>query len=132
MESFSDLLFHDHKRNVSKPSILQDDPIVDVTNLTNPQTFCIKMTMKRGSPTHYYSIVDCNETAHHLCRKMPVDCLNLKRRKRSTKASLDRVFVPAEKLIYEEAVNQIQKSYSENFKKMNLQKSYPNLFQILW
>ena len=111
MESFSALFFNGTGESI--PGILQD-PIVDVTNL-NPEKYCIKMTMKSGSPTHYYTIVDCNETAHHLCRKMPVDCLNLNsRRKRSTKASLDRVFVPAEKLIYEKAVTKIQKSYLKN------------------
>ena len=137
MESFSNIIYHGSIVNgtyVSRPSIVQDDPIVDVSNLTNPQKYCIKMTMKKGTPTHYYTLVDCNETAYHLCRKTPVDCLNLNsRHKRSTtKASLDRVFVPAVKQIYDEAIKKIRQSYSENFKKMDLQKSYPNLFQILW
>ena len=85
MESFtSNLIYHGVKVNgtyVSRPSIIQDDPIVDVSNLTNPQKYCIKMVMKRGTPTHYYTIVDCNEMAYHLCRKTPADyCLNLNSR----------------------------------------------------
>ena len=85
MESFtSNLIYHGVKVNgtyVSRPSIIQDDPIVDVSNLTNPQKYCIKMAVKKGTPTHYYTIVDCNEMAYHLCRKTPADyCLNLNSR----------------------------------------------------
>ena len=58
------------------------------------------------------------------------------RRKRSdtepVEASLDKVFDPAKKLKYENIAKAAKVANEENFKKMNLEKSYKSLFEILW
>ena len=103
------------------------------------------------SSTYYFTyqsdFVECdgNETAYFLCRKVPNDCSEFKndssttsgtpsRKKRQTfyEASLDKVFVSSEKVKYEQIAKRSQQSATENFKKMNLEKSYKSLFEILW
>ena len=97
-------------------------------------------------------LVDCegkdNHEAYFLCWKKPVDCSALdgytndnetdvgRRRKRSDtereEASLDKVFNPATKLKYENIAKDAKIAYEQDFKKMNLEKSYKSLFEILW
>ena len=61
-----------------------------------------------------------------------------KRRKRnanenmSIQYSLDRIFVKDEKQKFELLVKQQKDAYTANFLKMDLVKSYPNLFELLW
>ena len=52
--------------------------------------------------------------------------------KDSVKYSLDRVFVQEEKIKHNLLVKQIKANYTSNFMKMDLYKSYPNLFELLW
>ena len=67
----------------------------------------------------------------------------LARRKRTTtdggdekdtaiKYSLDKVFEKEEKTKFELLVKQIKANFTTNFQKMDLVKSYPNLFELLW
>ena len=51
---------------------------------------------------------------------------------KSIKYSLDKVFVKDEKQKYELLVKQLRHTYTANFLKMDLIKSYPNLFELLW
>ena len=48
------------------------------------------------------------------------------------KYSLDKVFEKEEKTKFELLVKQIKANYTANFQKMDLVKSYPNLFELLW
>ena len=91
-------------------------------------------------------VVDCdgNHEAYFICWKKPMDCSAIDgsapgaagRRKRSdtepVEASLDKVFDPAKKLKYENIAKAAKVANEENFKKMNLEKSYKSLFEILW
>ena len=54
--------------------------------------------------------------------------------KRSTQevGSLDRVFVLEKKIKYEAEVQAFRQSFKETFKKIDLVKSFPSLFEILW
>ena len=96
-----------------------------------------------------YTIVDCNtdSEAYYLCRKSPLDCSGINgtatgsgsgyRRKRSAgetekEPSLDKVFNLPKKKKYDDIAFKSQETYKENFKKMNLEKSYESLFEILW
>ena len=61
-----------------------------------------------------------------------------RRKRRSTtgdtliKYSLDKVFVQDEKLKYDLLVKKLKDNFTANFVKMDLIKSYPNLFELLW
>ena len=46
--------------------------------------------------------------------------------------SLDRVFVPWKKAIYEARKQLLRASVKSNFNKLDLITSYPHLFEILW
>ena len=46
--------------------------------------------------------------------------------------SLDRVFVPSKKAIYEARKQMLRNANKFNFKNMDLVKSFPYLFEILW
>ena len=48
------------------------------------------------------------------------------------KYSLDKVFEKEEKTKFELLVKQIKANFTTNFQKMDLVKSYPNLFELLW
>ena len=58
------------------------------------------------------------------------------RKKRNVPAvptpTLDSAFVNSKKIIAEETAKKSRTSYNQNFKSMNLQKSYKSLFEILW
>ena len=62
----------------------------------------------------------------------------LRRKKRQLHAAasptptLDSVFVQAKKILAEESALKSRASYNQNFRSMNLQKSYKSLFEILW
>ena len=58
-----------------------------------------------------------------------------KRRKRNTiedTFSLDRIFIKDEKQKFELLAKQLKDTYTDNFLKMDVVKSYPNLFELLW
>ena len=46
--------------------------------------------------------------------------------------SLDRVFVPSKKAIYEARKQMLRSANKFNFKNMDLVKSFPYLFEVLW
>ena len=46
--------------------------------------------------------------------------------------SLDRVFVPSKKAIYETRKQKLRNANKYNFRNMDLVKSFPYLFEILW
>ena len=129
---------------------------VDFDSLDPSKDYCITMALNvtdTASWTEYKfipKVVDCegkdNHEAYFLCWKKPVDCSALdgytnetdvgRRRKRSDtepeEASLDKVFNPATKLKYENIAKDAKIAYEQDFKKMNLEKSYKSLFEILW
>ena len=117
------------------------------TQATNPDYFMIDTN----------SIVDCDEgNSTFLCWKKPIQCSHdvvNKRRKRNADSfienekvvvnddeiilpeeepSLDRVFVPLKRAIYEAKKQMIRATNKYNFRNMDLKKSYPYLFEILW
>ena len=47
-------------------------------------------------------------------------------------ASLDRVFVPSKKAIYEARKQYLRAINKFNFKNLDLKKSFPHLFELLW
>ena len=49
-----------------------------------------------------------------------------------TEKSLDKVFVEAKKIRHMCQVKQAKKKQIESFKKIDLVKSYPNFFEVLW
>ena len=46
--------------------------------------------------------------------------------------SLDRVFVPSKKAIYEAWKQYLRATTKFNFKNLDLKESFPHLFEILW
>ena len=48
------------------------------------------------------------------------------------KYSLDKVFEKEEKTKFELLVKEIKANFTKNFQKMDLVKSYPYLFELLW
>ena len=46
--------------------------------------------------------------------------------------SLDRVFVPSKKAIYEARKQLLRATNKFNFKNLDLKRSFPYLFEILW
>ena len=131
---------------------------VDFNILDPHKDYCITffLAMSTNESWNDYKffpkVVDCdgkdNHEAYFLCQKKPVDCSAIdgygndtennagRRRKRSdtepVEASLDKVFDPAKKLKYENIAKDAKVAYEEDFKKMNLEKSYKSLFEILW
>ena len=112
-------------------------------------SFCPRFKINATYPSYYeVDFVKCDgeAQAHFLCRKVPNDCSELSsgtgggtqaagRKKRQAaleEASLDKVFVKEKKQKYDKIAKRSQQSASENFKKMNLEKSYKSLFEILW
>ena len=111
-------------------------------------SFCPRFRIN-STYTFYFEVdfVKCDgeDQAYFLCRKVPNDCSELggtgggtqaagrkKRQVAEEEASLDKVFVKEQKQKYEKIAKRSQQSASENFKKMNLEKSYKSLFEILW
>ena len=128
-------------------SYIESSEYVNISMLNS--SYCTRFSLNMTSYyfAYYADFVKCdgNETAYFLCRKVPHDCSEFKngssatpgtgmRKKRQiyNEASLDKVFVPSEKLKYEQIAKRSQQSATENFKKMNLEKSYKSLFEILW
>ena len=93
-----------------------------------------------------YGLVDCDgdHEAYRLCIREPKDCSSGspsnvgKRKKRELnqqkEPSLDWIFKDERKskLKLKNEAQKAERIYKENFKKMDLQKSYPALFEILW
>ena len=119
---------------------------VNMTGIDN--TYCPRFRIN-STYTFYFEVdfvkCDGDDQAHFLCRKVPNDCSELSgtgggtqaagRKKRQAaleEASLDKVFVKEKKQKYDKIAKRSQQSASENFKKMNLEKSYKSLFEILW
>ena len=121
-----------------------------------------KRTQQTAAQPDYFeidtkSIVDCDKgNSTFLCWKKPNQCSHdvvNKRRKRNADSfienekvvvnddeiilpeeepSLDRVFVPLKRAIYEAKKQMIRATNKYNFRNMDLKKSYPYLFEILW
>ena len=97
-----------------------------------------------------YTLVDCETSpieAERICFRFPNSCSNetltgptgptgpagrKKRQAQEEEGSLDIVFLPSKQVERENIAKQARASYATNFRKMNLQKSYPSLFEILW
>ena len=120
-----------------------------------------KKTQQTGAQPEYFkidtnSIMDCEEAnSTFLCWKEQNQCSHEfvnKRRKRNANSfieneevvnenqmilpeeepTLDRVFVPSKRAIYEAKKQMIRATNKYNFRNMDLKKSYPYLFEILW
>ena len=73
-------------------------------------------------------------------RKREADIFGVENKKKKTKnkkteefePSLDRVFVPSKKAIYEARKQYLRAINKFNFKNLDLKKSFPHLFEILW
>ena len=105
----------------------------------NPNTnYCAMAWLNSivGGNEYSYKLVDCDgdQEAYSLCIKEP----QTKRRKRETEelpeASLDAFFKNKDqsKLKLEDNASEAKAKYKANFMKMNLEKSYAALFEILW
>jgi hypothetical protein len=115
---------------------------LNVTGLdTKNKQYCIKAKASNNEVHYNYTVVDCddNNPAFYLCYREPVNCsaddgLPAARRKRALvgDATLDAVFVHSKKMENNVLAERARSTYSENFKKMNLQKSFGSLFEILW
>ena len=73
-------------------------------------------------------------------RKRQADSFDVENKKTKTKnkkteefePSLDKVFVPSKKAIYEARKQYLRATNKFNFKNLDLKKSFPHLFEILW
>ena len=96
-------------------------------------------------PQFSYDLVDCDgpAEAYRLCIREPKDCSagkpyngigNRKKREAANVASLDWIFKDQKtaKSNLKIEANKAKGTYKESFKKMDLKKSYPALFEILW
>ncbi len=90
-----------------------------------------------------YFLVDCDDVsqmASTLCVKYPVNCSEVANgnytgglTKRAIKESnLDDVFVKTKRIKRENEAQKARAAFAANFRKMDLKKSYPSLFEILW
>jgi hypothetical protein len=105
--------------------------------------YCINggINLDESTPLRY-KVVECDDInpAYYLCYQTPVNCSELepavqgvrKKRQSYEDASLDAVFVHSKKVQMDLIAKRARATYSENFKKMNLQKSFGSLFEILW
>ena len=99
------------------------------------------------TPQFSYDLVDCDgpDEAYRLCIREPRDCSAVKpydgisnKKKREANqdkvASLDWIFKDQKrsKSSLKMEANKAKGTYRESFKKMDLEKSYPALFEILW
>ena len=144
-------MYSDDGSELGPPGIFKfEDTGVNFTNLDPKTDYCIAMAYDSYLYYYNYTIVECNtdDEAYYLCRKSPLDCSTLTgsgsgtgsgaaRRKRlagetEKEPSLDKVFNLPKKKKYDDIAIKSQETYKENFKKMNLEKSYENLFEILW
>ena len=119
---------------------------VNITELDPDKTYCaIAWLTEASGPDFFYDLVDCDGSteAYRICFRQPVNCSasdetrtgGRKRRETDqTEASLDSIFrnKKTSGLKLESSANQAKAAYKESFKKMNLDKSYPSLFEILW
>ena len=83
----------------------------------------------------YFSHInkDCfQESEHHSYLILSFYCSAIDKRSTQEDASLDRVFVLEKKIKYEAEVQAFRQSFKETFKKIDLAKSFPSLFEILW
>ena len=64
-------------------------------------------------------------------RSIP-DTVGKEQKDSSITYSLDKIFKKEEKTKFELLIKQIKANYTANFLKMDLIKSYPNLFELLW
>ena len=73
-------------------------------------------------------------------RKREADSFEVENKKTKTKnkktkefeLSLDKVFVPSKKAIFEARKQYLRATNKFNFKNLDLKKSFPHLFEILW
>ena len=119
---------------------------VNITELDPDKTYCaIAWLTEASGPGFFYDLVDCDGSteAYRICFRQPVNCSasdqtqtngRRKRQNDQTEASLDNIFKNKKTsgLKLESNANQAKAAYKESFKKMNLDKSYPSLFEILW
>ena len=119
---------------------------VNITALDPAKTYCAIAWLTEASGSDYfYDLVDCDGSteAYRICFRQPVNCsasdqtqTNGRKRRETdqTEASLDNIFKNKKSsgLKLESSANQAKAAYKEDFKKMNLDKSYPSLFEILW
>ena len=119
---------------------------VNISSLDPDKEYCAIAWLTAASiPDFSYDLVDCDGSteAYRICFRQPVNCsasdqtLQSGRKKREndpSEASLDNIFKNKKTsgLKLESNANQAKAAYKESFKKMNLDKSYPSLFEILW
>ena len=127
---------------------LQYDSITNATEQGSCNYLIMVSFVGTGQiPQFSYDLVDCDgpAEAYRLCIREPQDCSvgkpndgigNRKKREANQDkvASLDWIFKnqkTAKSNLKIEA-NKAKGTYQESFKKMDLQKSYPSLFEILW
>ena len=123
---------------------------VDISSLDQDKTYCAIAWLTgpltaAPVPEFSYDLVDCDGSteAYRICFRQPVNCsaseetLPAGRKRRETdqsEATLDNIFKNKRTsgLKLESDANQAKAAFKESFKKMNLDKSYPSLFEILW
>merc|ERR1711971_785697 len=118
---------------------------VNISSLDPDKEYCAIAWLTAASiPDFFYDLVDCDGSteAYRICFRQPVNCSasdqtpagRKKRQNDQTEASLDKIFKNKKTsgLKLESSANQAKAAYKESFKKMNLDKSYPSLFEILW
>ena len=122
----------------------------------NGEVYCITATVLPGQYGAFtYDIFQCSDSmlAQNVCVKERVNCTAQsqtdqgapagRRRRRQVdqgvggdegnkEPTLDMIFVPNKKKKLEQRTRQTRQAYKDNFKKMDLKKSYKSLFEILW
>ena len=119
---------------------------VNISSLDPDKTYCAIAWLTAASiPDFFYDLVDCygSTEAYRICFRQPVNCSASEqtqpagRKRRATdptEATLDNIFKNKRTSGFklESNANQAKAAYKESFKKMDLDKSYPSLFEILW
>ena len=118
----------------------------DPASLDSTKTYCVAARAVGLTKEFEYELTDCDTTKYRrICFRHAYNCSYPVpgttgwpgRRKRQVEGNdaegtLDTVFLETKKNEREKQAKEAQEAYASNFRKMNLQKSYSSLFEIMW
>ena len=116
----------------------------NVTELDPFANWCVKAWALPTFTKFNYTVVRCDDpdekSVYNLCFRAPMFCNSTsetpaprkKRQGSAVSVSLDSVFIPARRQELDQNAARSRASFLENFRRMNLEKSYKSLFEILW
>ena len=117
-------------------SVVTNGPF-DITSWDATKCCCVVIAAVQETQEFRYELTDCDTSKYRrICWRAEHDC-SWGRRKRQVDESeaegtLDTVFLESKKIEREKKAKEAQEAYAHNFKKMNLEKSYSSLFEIMW